>query len=520
MSMLLAQGTGRAVGPGLADGLRPADPGRHAGPRTPTTTGRRRPCSPTPDAPAAVGEPCAVRHGDQMLGVLRLQERPGLALTSVEERLFTGLAAQAGLVLRLVGLRAELEDRRAELLARAEELKASRERLIETQDAERRRLERDIHDGAQQHLVALAVNLRLAQIVAARSPTRAAAGARRAGRCGAARDRDPLLAVAAGSIPRLLSDEGLVAGPAVGGGGQPDPGHRRGRRRRTAPAPRRGRPLLLLHGGGAERRQALRRRPGDGAAERGPRSAGGSSSPTTGRASTRPRAGTRRRRRPDEHAGPARLGRRDAHRRIAAGRRYDGHRAGRAACRPSASRLPAAEMRARIAWALVGADDAGRRPGHRLHRGSPPADERGDVGGPRLAAGPAGGAGLRADGRAHRLALPQAPARLAAVRGEPAVGDAGRRGLQRLGARGDGPGSAYWAHVVGVGGTAARLAGVHRADHGLPHRPGRAPALAALALGRLGRRSVGPRPAHPGDADDPPRRVRRTASSTATGRSR
>ena len=55
--------------------------------------------------------PCA--HGGQLLGVLRLQERPGLPLTAVEERLFAGLAAQAGLVLRLAGLRAELEGQHA-----------------------------------------------------------------------------------------------------------------------------------------------------------------------------------------------------------------------------------------------------------------------------------------------------------------------------------------------------------------------------------------------------------------------
>ena len=44
---------------------------------------------------------------------------------------------------------------------------------MDAQDAERRRLERDIHDGAQQHLVALAVNLRLAETLAPRSPERA-----------------------------------------------------------------------------------------------------------------------------------------------------------------------------------------------------------------------------------------------------------------------------------------------------------------------------------------------------------
>ena len=51
---------------------------------------------------------------------------PGLPLTAVEERLFTDLASQAGLVLRLVGLRAELEDRHHELQARTRELESSR----------------------------------------------------------------------------------------------------------------------------------------------------------------------------------------------------------------------------------------------------------------------------------------------------------------------------------------------------------------------------------------------------------
>jgi signal transduction histidine kinase len=151
----------------------------------------------------------SVRHAGALLGVLRLQERPGLPLTSVEERLFTGLAAQAGLVLRLAGLRAELAARHAELAARADELRLSRERLIETQDAERRRLERDIHDGAQQHLVALAVNLRLAETVAARSPERAVKVLE--AQSEAAREAiDTLTQLSRGIYPRLLADEGMV----------------------------------------------------------------------------------------------------------------------------------------------------------------------------------------------------------------------------------------------------------------------------------------------------------------------
>ena len=70
------------------------------------------------------------------------------------------LAAQAGLVLRNVRL--------------IEELRASRQRLVAAQDQERRRLERNIHDGAQQQLVALAVKLRLVESLALKDPSKAA----------------------------------------------------------------------------------------------------------------------------------------------------------------------------------------------------------------------------------------------------------------------------------------------------------------------------------------------------------
>jgi signal transduction histidine kinase len=61
-----------------------------------------------------------------------------------------------------------LENQRltAELRARIEELRASRARLVETGDAERRRLERDLHDGAQSRLVALALKIKLARMKA------------------------------------------------------------------------------------------------------------------------------------------------------------------------------------------------------------------------------------------------------------------------------------------------------------------------------------------------------------------
>ena len=185
----------------------------------------RAPPQPAPGASDASGagrRALTVRHGGHLLAVLRLQERPGVALSTVEERLFTGLAAQAGLVLRFVALRAELAARHAALAARADELRASRERLVEAQDGERRRLERDIHDGAQQHLVALAVNLRLAETVTARSPQRAAQVL--AEQADAARAAiETLTQLSRGIYPRLLSEAGLVPALRASVTGSPVP---------------------------------------------------------------------------------------------------------------------------------------------------------------------------------------------------------------------------------------------------------------------------------------------------------
>jgi signal transduction histidine kinase len=163
-----------------------------------------------------------VRQAGELLGALRLQVREGQALTTVEERLFAGLAAQAGLVLHGARLRAELAVRLTELSGRAEELRMSRERLVDAQDAERRRLERDIHDGAQQHLVALAVNLRLAQTLVRRAPERATQVLTEQG--DAARETiETLLSLSRGIYPRLLSEQGVTAALRNAAGTSPLP---------------------------------------------------------------------------------------------------------------------------------------------------------------------------------------------------------------------------------------------------------------------------------------------------------
>jgi signal transduction histidine kinase len=163
-----------------------------------------------------------VRHAGELLGMLVVGERAHRPLTSVEARLFAGLADQAGPVLRGARLQAELEQRLRELSTRAEELRTSRLRVVETQDAERRLLERNIHDGAQQHLVALAVNLRLADTLSRRSPARA--DALLAQQEGAAVEAIAVLVdLSRGIYPAALESDGLVVAlrAAVGTSGVP-----------------------------------------------------------------------------------------------------------------------------------------------------------------------------------------------------------------------------------------------------------------------------------------------------------
>jgi signal transduction histidine kinase len=151
-----------------------------------------------------------VRQGGELLGTLVVQEHADRPLSPVEVRLFAGLADQAGPVLRGARLHAELSQRAEELSARAEELRTSRQRLVVAQDAARRVLERNIHDGAQQHLVALAVNLRLAETLSTRAPERADALLAEQ-EVAAVEAIDVLVALSRGIYPTTLGAEGLVA---------------------------------------------------------------------------------------------------------------------------------------------------------------------------------------------------------------------------------------------------------------------------------------------------------------------
>jgi signal transduction histidine kinase len=114
-------------------------------------------------APETATRSVLLQHAGANLGTLTVARRSGEALSPTEERLMDGLASQAGLVLHSAGLQDELSRRMIEL-------RQSRHRLVMAQDEARRRLERDLHDGAQQNLVSLRMKLGLAATLARDEP--------------------------------------------------------------------------------------------------------------------------------------------------------------------------------------------------------------------------------------------------------------------------------------------------------------------------------------------------------------
>jgi signal transduction histidine kinase len=153
--------------------------------------------------PELPGRTFPVRHQGELLGAFTVEMPASEPLSATSERLATDLAAQAGLVLRNVRLNEELRQT-------IEQLRASRQRIVTAQDERARKLERDLHDGAQQQLVALAVKLRLAEQVARTDGAKAAA--MMADLQQEATDAlENLRDLARGIYPPLLADRGLAA---------------------------------------------------------------------------------------------------------------------------------------------------------------------------------------------------------------------------------------------------------------------------------------------------------------------
>jgi signal transduction histidine kinase len=133
--------------------------------------------------------------GDERLGVVECGPKVSGAVTEHDESVVTTFARQAALAVRNVRLTAELE--------------RSRARLVRAQDAERRRLERNIHDGVQQDLVALIGHTGRARGELERDPAAGEAALDELSE-GLRRVLGELRELAHGIHPSVLSDRGLL----------------------------------------------------------------------------------------------------------------------------------------------------------------------------------------------------------------------------------------------------------------------------------------------------------------------
>ncbi len=138
-----------------------------------------------------------VRHRGEVLGAIAVSRSGAEPITPTESEVLEHVASQTGLVLRNLRL--------------VDDLQSSRQRLVTSQDTQRRRLERDLHDGAQQSLVAIALMLRMAA-------NQKDSAALKASVTQAADQLQAAIAelreLARGIHPAILTDRGLV--PAVG----------------------------------------------------------------------------------------------------------------------------------------------------------------------------------------------------------------------------------------------------------------------------------------------------------------
>ncbi len=152
-----------------------------------------------------VPETCfPISHDGQLVGYLDLQLPVGEDLPVADQNLINDIMPGIGLAL---WNRAQTSD----LIRGIASLRASRRRLVAVQDETRHRLERDLHDGAQQRLVALKVRLSIAQQMAAKNGHIATAAALESLCKKADASVQSLRAFARGVYPPLLQAEGLEA---------------------------------------------------------------------------------------------------------------------------------------------------------------------------------------------------------------------------------------------------------------------------------------------------------------------
>jgi len=151
-----------------------------------------------------------VVHQDERLGVLTVQLAAGESLPAGDRAMLADLSAHAGLLVHNAVLARQLSQHVRDLTERAAELSASRRRLVAAQDRERRRVERDLHDGAQQSLVAVILGMRSVASPSLSPADRSAALNMVAEQL--AETKVELAGIAGGQLPAAVRDGGLAGG--------------------------------------------------------------------------------------------------------------------------------------------------------------------------------------------------------------------------------------------------------------------------------------------------------------------
>lgn len=150
-----------------------------------------------------------VGHSGRLLGLVVASRPPGGdGFNDEEERVLTELARQLGLTLHNLRLDSALQASLQELRRKAEELQSSRARIVAASDAGRRQIERNLHDGAQQHLIALIATLRLALQTGCHDPIAAKELLEQVG-SGLQDAIQELRTLARGIYPPVLAERGL-----------------------------------------------------------------------------------------------------------------------------------------------------------------------------------------------------------------------------------------------------------------------------------------------------------------------
>ncbi|MGB8651590.1 MAG: GAF domain-containing sensor histidine kinase [Mycobacteriales bacterium] len=141
-------------------------------------------------------------HGDEVVGALLCGPKREGQYRPADETLLRTLGRQGALALRTAQLSSELSERLAELAA-------SRARLVEAEESSRRRLERDLHDGVQQELVALLARLSMARNQLRRDASLAETTLAHV-QADARRALESLQELVRGIHPAVLTDRGLL----------------------------------------------------------------------------------------------------------------------------------------------------------------------------------------------------------------------------------------------------------------------------------------------------------------------